>query len=284
MLAVVLALAIPLAGAKPEKGVAVTSGRTLCADLGAFSSATWWYDWSPHRKSFEGAGSGCATDPVAGGGRGEYVPMISSPSSLDSVNVSYFKNARFLIGYNEPENHNQVKPADGAKAWAQIEQLASDHNLTLVAPCLGNYNHTNDQKWLREWQEECQSLYGRPCKHDHVCTHAYNSGSHAADKLLAMLEQMHNDLKQPIWLNEFAYGLKGPTVDDQLNFMKQILPALDELPYLFRYSWYVSRHIDSDGGYNAKRGSSLLAENTSTLSPLGELYDSFGESWPAVVV
>jgi len=187
--------------------------------------------------------------------------------------MTFLQDASYLIGFNEPENHDKIKAADGARAWANMEKLADEYNLALVAPCVGNYNHSSDQKWLKEWREECITLYGRPCRHDHVCTHAYFSGKDAARELEYMLGQMYHDFKQPIWLNEFAYGLAGHTADEQLAFMKDVLPVVHSSPYVFRYSWYVSRHMA--GGWNSKRGSSLLLPNSSTLSPLGEFYNAF---------
>ena len=101
-----------------------------------------------------------------------------------------------------------------------------------MAPCVGNYAHANDKKWLRDWQAECQKLYGRACRHEHVCTHAYYSGHSAASELAAMLQQMHDDLQQPIWLNEFAFGIHNVTVAEQLAFMRQALPLVAAAPHV----------------------------------------------------
>ena len=259
-----------------KKGGAMTSGRTLCGDLAALTSVGWWYDWSPDRTSF--AKVGCPLDPLNGGGVAEYVPMIAGLDGLASVNETRIRGSKYLIGYNEPENHHKIKAADGARYWSGVEALAERHNLTLVAPCVGNYAHPNDKKWLKDWQTACQQLYGRPCRHDHVCTHVYFSGHDAVNDLSAMLDQMYTDLQQPIWLNEFAYGIHNVTAADQLSFMQAALPIVQSHTSVFRYSWYVSRHV-SDDGYNNKRGSSLLQENRSSLTPLGVYYNSFNSSF-----
>ena len=250
----------------------MSAGHTLCGDLAALSSVGWWYDWGPDRSSF--ANVGCPLNKVNGGGMAEYVPMISSLSGLASVNETRIRGSEYLLGYNEPENHQQVNASDGARYWLGVEALAAQHNLTLVAPCVGNYAHDSDKKWLKDWQTACQQLYGRPCHYDHVCTHAYFSGHDAISKLKTMLDQMYTDFRKPIWLNEFAYGVHNVTEADQMSFMQAALPIVQHHPHVFRYSWYVSRKF-VDAGYNKKRGSSLLQENRSVLTPLGVYYNSF---------
>mmetsp|Transcript_35255 Transcript_35255/g.59452 ORF Transcript_35255/g.59452 Transcript_35255/m.59452 type:complete len:92 (+) Transcript_35255:364-639(+) len=56
--------------------------------------------------------------------------------------------------------------------------------------------------------------------------------------MLSMLETMHEDWQLPIWITEFACPpYQDCSADDNLKFMEAIVPQLDALDYVYRYSW-----------------------------------------------
>ena len=85
-----------------------------------------------------------------------------------------------------------------------------------------------------------------------------------------------------IWFTEFA----KPTTrdpDKELEYMKAILPMLEESEAVWRYSWFVQRFVNKNAGRDGGNSSewfidkavSLLEEDSPTLTALGKYYDEF---------
>ena len=63
-----------------------------------------------------------------------------------------------------------------------------------------------------------------------------------------MLERTHALYKKPIWITEFAPadwkagpGKPNRFSEEQIeHFMREVLPALNKLPYVERYAWFSS--------------------------------------------
>ena len=79
-----------------------------------------------------------------------------------------------------------------------------------------------------------------------------------------------------IWFTEFA---KSSTKDPQeeLEYMKAILPFLESSEAIWRYSWFVHRWPvnGSDHGWYLDRAISLLQDDSATLTELGQFYNDF---------
>jgi hypothetical protein len=75
------------------------------------------------------------------------------------------------------------------------------------------------------------------------------------------LQQIWNRYKKPIWLTEFACP-QDKSADDQLQFMKAILPRLESASYVFRYSWFVSRNTEN---LFTTKAVSLLHQNSQEM-------------------
>ena len=110
---------------------------------------------------------------------------------------------------------------------------------------------------------------------DFICVHWYGGAN--AQSLIDHLKAIHDLYKRPIWITEFApadwnastAAASKVTKSLALTFMQQILPALEKLDYVDRYSWYSS----SPG--NAALGNSALFDNAGKLTTLGEYYSKF---------
>ena len=85
-----------------------------------------------------------------------------------------------------------------------------------------------------------------------------------------------------IWFTEFACSnTREPDV--ALNYMKEILPMLEEADYVWKYSWFVHKWpfpeevgSESTGWYLSKVNSLLEVDSAQpVLTPLGRYYDEF---------
>jgi hypothetical protein len=151
--------------------------------------------------------------------------------------------------------------------------LASLFNLTLVAPCVSNYN--SGQWWLETWNAGCRNLTGANCAFDHTCLHTYfEPGDTAA--LFDSIQRLWDEYKRPIWLNEFACPpYKHCSAADQLIFARDVVPRLEALPYIFRYAWFEARSLGNE---------TLLANTTGVaLTPLGDFYNGVQPNTTATV-
>lgn len=128
-------------------------------------------------------------------------------------------------------------------------------------------NYASGQWWLSEWNAGCRNLTGTNCTFDHMCLHTYFQPGQITS-LFDSLGRMYADYGRPIWLNEFACPpYQNCSAANQLIFMKDVVPRLESLPYLYRYSWFEAR---------ASGGEALLANATVVeRTPLGDWYNTF---------
>lgn len=132
----------------------------------------------------------------------------------------------------------------------------------LVSPATSG----NGGEWLGQFFTACSTLYGPTgCNISFVAVHDYSCH---ASKTLEYLSQIYNMFKLPVWLTEFSCGdneQKRPT-HDQLGFMKEVLPMLDNASYVYRYAWMSAR--SELRGLVADTGPGGQAE----LTELGQVY------------
>jgi hypothetical protein len=163
-----------------------------------------------------------------------------------------------------------MKPQDGAARWEHMEELADKFNLTIVGPCVSNFE--SGEWWLSQFRESFRNNTGREPRMDHMCLHTYFEPNEV-NKMFGNIERMYKDYNKPIWINEFACPpYKSCTAADELKFAKLAVPRLEAADYVFRYAWFQARE-----GAGPKSGSSLLDSNASTVArtPLGNWYNAF---------
>mmetsp|Transcript_24542 Transcript_24542/g.44769 ORF Transcript_24542/g.44769 Transcript_24542/m.44769 type:complete len:209 (-) Transcript_24542:71-697(-) len=94
--------------------------------------------------------------------------------------------------------------------------------------------------------------------------------------MLSMLETMHEDWQLPIWITEFACPpYQDCSADDNLKFMEAIVPQLDALDYVYRYSWFIDRQQNEEKVGGALLQGPLPNVTTPQRTALGEWYHSF---------
>ncbi len=119
------------------------------------------------------------------------------------------------------------------------------------------------------------SVASRKLRVDFICIHMYVG---LDDKsFIQLLETVHAKYNLPIWITEFATAdwnastkSQNPYSPDQvLGFMQKLLPQLDSLTYVQRYSWF------SGDPNSAQLWSSALVDVNGNLTPLGSWYANF---------
>lgn len=166
--------------------------------------------------------------------------------------------ARYILGYNEPDHTDQahMSPEVAAQHWKNdIEPHG--HGKILVSPAVTNLN------WLTQFFHYCKH-----CRVDHIAVHKYAC---SASVIMNMLKDAWHRFHKPIWLTEFSCP-HSTDPNQQLQFMKDLLPQLESAHYVYRYAWFVSRTLKSGWVTPAVN---LLHNNSPTLTTLGHYYNNF---------
>jgi hypothetical protein len=249
-----------------KKGLALHTSQS-CNALAPHTSSSWWYSWATNAGFTDSKGSFCDQPQTAvanarAGGM-EFVPMfwgsnIPTPP-FDAETEANLQAAMYLLTFNEPEQAGQsdILPAEAALLWPQVEAIAAQYSLQLVAPCTTG---DNGLRWYSEWLANCTTLYGTDsCSFDFVCVHLYYQpwvaalgscapgvydwaciGNQAA-KAVNKINQWYTTYGKQIWVTEFACAPWGGADCDEAKhtaLMEQMLPVLDNNPAVFRYAWY----------------------------------------------
>ena len=170
-----------------------------------------------------------------------------------------------LLGFNEPDGKDQANlTVDKAlEGWPYLMKTG----LRLGSPAAVHA----DGDWMRSWMKQAEAKKYRV---DFITIHWY--GGNDPKGFLGYLKKVHDLYHRPLWITEFAVAdwNTGPnhpnqyTPQDEASFMRQVLPALDRLPYVERYSWFSASSDDEALGPGA------LFNKDGSLTELGRLYAS----------
>lgn len=200
-----------------------------------------------------------------------FVPMIWSKWSLDKSllivdSLAKAGKVKHLLGFNEPDGKEQANLTveESLGYWPKLMNL----KIPLGSPaCI----HA-DNVWMKEFMAKAEEKGYRV---DFICVHWYGGAN--AQSLIDHLKAIHDLYKRPIWVTEFApadWSATSPAASKvtkamALTFMQQILPALEKLEYVERYSWF------SASPESAALGNSALFDANGKLTQLGDYYSKF---------
>ncbi len=170
---------------------------------------------------------------------------------------------RHLMSFNEPDQKKQgnMTVERVVELWPELMAVG----VPLVSPgCV----HP-DRDWMRAFMKQVDA---RNLRVDAVAVHSY--GGPGVESLVRKLTQVHEEFGRPLWITEFAVGDWEATTPEGNRhsparvaaFMREVLPALDELPFLERYAWF------SASPSSAPLGTSALFTEDNQLTALGEIY------------
>jgi len=239
-----------------KKGVAFTYKNETWSTRISRLQAHWHYSW------------GLELQPTRPTGV-EYVPMFWGQWSPNDNNIDYIEglvdagDINYVLGFNEPDREDQADMTvqEAIELWPRLEVL----DIPLVSPAPANW----DREWMKNFMNQVEENNLRV---DYVAIHWY--GAPNAGNFIKMLRNVYDLYERPIWITEFAVAdwQANSLADNRyskeqvLDFMKTVLPQMDKLPFVYRYSWY-------NGNPNGRvLGNSVLFDENDELTELGQFY------------
>ncbi len=243
-----------------KKGFAITTASGLWPERVSILKAHWFYTW----------GEGYFEDLIPN--NIEFVPMKWGKWDVNDAFVASMKSLKeegkikYLLGFNEPDGAKQANMSvdKAIELWPKLEEVG----LPLGSPAC--VNSTGD--WMQEFMEKAVK---NDLRVDFVTVHWY--GGVSATSFIKRLEDTYNLYGKPIWITEFAPADWTATSPEEnkfssekvLTFMKEVLPQLEALEYVHRYTWF------SFGQTSAAGTSSALFKTDGTLTELGQFYADY---------
>ncbi len=198
----------------------------------------------------------------------EFIPMIWGQWTCSQATIKTLvsQQHKTLLGFNEPEQQNQsnMTVAMALELWP----ILMESGMRLGSPA----GVHPDGEWMTSFMKEADRRHYRI---DFIAIHAYMGDN--PNHFLARLERIHALYKKPLWITEFAVADWNATADqpnkyssdEVCKFMEIVLPALEKLDYVERYSWYSSPYLFHP------LAASVLFNADGSLNRLGKLYSSF---------
>ena len=232
-----------------KKGIALGNNPQEIAEM----QVAWYYDWK--------------TTPVQGvPNTTSFIPMMWGINSAGAMT----QRVPIVLGFNEPNiaNQSNISPAQALAAWPQVQKWG----IRVGAPAIGG-DSTAARAWLTAFMTGAQQQHLRV---DFIPIHWYGPPDPAT--FLSFVDSVHAQFNLPIWITEFAVkdSLNGGatyTPAQVLSFMHAVLPALENRPYVERFSWFAGIGVHPEA-----LTASRLVDSNGNLTPLGQYYASFPET------
>lgn len=166
-----------------------------------------------------------------------------------------------LLGFNEPDYQYQANMpvADSVTAWKTYMQPFAGQ-VKLGAPAVTNGGSPMGLTYLQNFISSCSG-----CTIDFCPIHWYDSATNIGyfKNYLASAQTACGG--KPIWITEF--GASG-TEDQISTFLKTVLPYLDSLDYVERYSYFYAGPTENGPPY-------LVNSAGTGLSTIGQIYATY---------
>lgn len=174
-----------------------------------------------------------------------------------------------LLGFNEPDSANQANMSVdlAIERWNVLNTIL--HHIPLISPsCV----HA-DRLWMQEFVIKIKE---NSLRMDGIGVHWYGPPNVINFKnCMESIYQLYNK-EYPLYITEFAVAdWDAKTIDTNkytservFEFMKMILPWLEQTEYIISYSWFPF-NIDSIAG-----GISALYDTNNQLTKCGQYYKS----------
>lgn len=230
----------------------------------------WSYHWGPLRPAQQ-------PDNI------EFVPMIFKSygplyvqSTMNNVIRPMFEAglAKRLLGFNEPDNVLQANMtvSSAISYWPELEVPY----MPLASPAVA----TLEGAWMAEFVSQVESLGYRM---DYIAVHWYGPANIQTFKNEMISIYQTYGSKWPLLITEFAPAdWTAQTVAENrfqqsgvLNFMKSVLPWLEEQDWIYGYAWFPFSPTFPAGA------SSALFDINGNLTAVGKFYSSVttGNKW-----
>ena len=202
----------------------------------------------------------------------EFVSMFWGPGNMIGPNlqaVTAMKSQgqiKYVLGFNEPDQSSQsnMTVSQALSYWPQLESLG----IPLGSPAT-SYPTV---QWFTDFMD---SVAAEKLRVDFICVHMYVGTDD--NNFVQVLQSVYNQYHLPIWITEFGtadWNAQTPadnsyTPAEVLGFMQRLLPRLDSLNFVQRYSWFPGDPT------NAAQWVSALVDSYGQLTPLGTWYANY---------
>jgi hypothetical protein len=234
---------------------------------------SWAYDWG-----WSGYGSSELTD-AAKKNSIAYIPMIHG--KRDDANwAKYIRDYKktdadcmYILSFNEPNLTIQANmtPAQAAQKWPDIKALAQELKMKIIAPAMnyGTLPGYNDPiKWLDEF-------FAQPGVSlddvDALALHCYFGDAAAVKNYVECFRKY----KKPIWMTEFSAGEGEVSIEQQREYMCNVLNYFESDPIIERYAWFAYDGAATNIIKNANCELRPRGNKTGELTDLGKVYIYF---------
>lgn len=223
LLSMTLALGVAIAQPLPtKKGIAMGGSFDPNGDRLDKLHVGWYYNWT--------------MVPQTSATKTCFVPMYwGKKGQLEKAKQQAPDKMPVLLTFNEPDFPNQSNRTaeEVIQEWPTLQTMA--HRIS--APTAGR----PFDEWMRNYMQKAER---NNLRSDFIPVHWY--GGPDVENFMGFLERLHKLYNKPLWITEFAvadwHSSKYKTAnrfseDDVVKFMKEVLPRLDRLDYVERYSW-----------------------------------------------
>jgi hypothetical protein len=202
----------------------------------------------------------------------EFVSMFWGAANVTTANIAAVKQlkaqgkAKYVLGFNEPNRSDQsnMTVSQALAFWPQLESIG----LPLGSPAAD----WPTRQWIYDFLDSCIAEKKRV---DFICVHMYVGTDD--NGFVQTLQDLYNKYHLPIWITEFAtadWNATTPSAnayppDQVLAFMQRLLPKLEALSFVQRYSWF------SGDPKGPQLWSSALIDASGNLTALGSWYAGY---------
>ncbi|HEY4109155.1 MAG TPA: glycosyl hydrolase [Puia sp.] len=202
----------------------------------------------------------------------DFVSMFWGSGNMTDANIAAIQQSKaqgqvkYVLGFNEPDRSDQANMtvSQALAFWPKLESLG----LPLGSPAAS----WPTLQWFYDFMD---SVIAEKKRVDFICVHMYVGTDD--NSFVQTLQTVYNKYHLPIWITEFATAdwnatttaTNHYTAADALGFMQRLLPKLDALPYVQRYSWF------SGDPTSAALWPSALIGTDGKLTALGQWYAAY---------
>lgn len=252
-----------------KRGVSENSFQYKAQIEALAPGVSWYYNWgnAPGRSLID-------LDCI------EYVPMCwNSWYNADAIReyVNSHPQVQYLLGFNEPNFLDQANmtPQQAADAWPEVQALAKELGLKLVAPVV-NFSPNYPYNHPASWMDEFVSIVGLDA-FDCVALHCYGGPG----VLKEICTDFHNRYGKEVWMTEFSLiydGLNSNTPQAQISAMMESVEWMEKTEWMGRFAWFKALgDYDKPNSFNWGLVKSGKGEDPRELSEQGMVYTYMSE-------
>ncbi|MES1161294.1 MAG: glycosyl hydrolase, partial [Bacteroidota bacterium] len=202
----------------------------------------------------------------------EFVSMFWGAGNVTDANISAIQQlktqgkVKYVLGFNEPDRGDQsnMTVSQALALWPKLESIG----LPLGSPAAS----WPTAQWIYDFLD---SAIAEKKRVDFICVHMYVGTDD--NSFVQVLQQLYDKYHLPIWITEFATAdwnaatmqANAYKASDALGFMQRLLPKLEGLSFVQRYSWF------SGSPTSAALWPSALVDANGNLTTLGAWYANY---------